>query len=157
MAALREPLERRAFLLLYFAAQVQPAESNMAIGIVEISHIQITVPQAAEEDSKRFYRDLLGLEEIPKPTSPKSRGGAWFRLGSIEIHLSVEDSAIGNNSSRRHICYLVDDVAEAERRLNIAGLEIISDDRPIAGWKRFYVRDPGANKIEIAQRLETAR
>jgi catechol 2,3-dioxygenase-like lactoylglutathione lyase family enzyme len=129
----------------------------MGIGIVAISHIQITVPAAAEEDSKRFYRDVLGLEEIPKPASSKSRGGAWFRRGSVEVHLSVEDAAAGNNSSRRHICYLVADLAQAEIGLSNADVEIIPDDRPIIGWQRFYVRDPGANKIEIAQRLEAVR
>ena len=130
---------------------------KMAIGIVEINHIQITVPRAAEDDSKRFYRDLLGLEEISKPGYLKARGGAWFRQGSVEVHLSVEDAAAQNSESRRHICYLVADLAESEMRLRNAGVEIIPDDRPIAGWKRFYVRDPGANKIEIAQRLETRR
>lgn len=129
----------------------------MGIGIVAINHIQITVPAAAEEDSKRFYRDLLGLEEIPKPASSKGRGGAWFRRGSVEVHLSVEDATAENSSSRRHICYLVTDLAEAETRLSSAGVEIIPDDRPAVGWKRFYVRDPGANKIEIAQRLEAVR
>ncbi|HYV04310.1 MAG TPA: VOC family protein [Blastocatellia bacterium] len=129
----------------------------MGIGILEISHIQITVPRAAEDDSKRFYRDLLGLEEIPKPGYSESRGGAWFRQGSVEVHLSVEDSASQNISSRRHICYVVADLAEAEARLRNAGVEIIPDDRPIAGSKRFYVRDPGANKIEIAQRVESAQ
>jgi len=129
----------------------------MAIGIVGISHIQITVPRVAEDASKRFYRDLLGLEEIPKPGYSKDRGGAWFRQGSVEVHLSIEDAAAHNSSSRRHICYLVADVAEAETRLRSAGVEIVPDDRPIAGWKRFYVRDPGANKIEIAQRVESAQ
>lgn len=129
----------------------------MAIGIVEINHIQITVPRAAEDDAKRFYRDLLGLEEIPKPGYSKARGGAWFRQGPVEVHLSVEDAADQNCESGRHICYLVSDLAESEMRLRNAGVEIIPDDRPIAGWTRFYVRDPGANKIEIAQRLESAQ
>ncbi|MEK6303117.1 MAG: VOC family protein [Acidobacteriota bacterium] len=129
----------------------------MAIEIIEINHIQITVPRMAEEDSKRFYRDLLGLEEIAKPGYLKALGGAWFRRGSVEVHLSVEDVAAENNESRRHICYLVADLAESETRLRNAGVEIIPDDRPIAGWKRFYLRDPGANKIEIAQRVESAQ
>jgi catechol 2,3-dioxygenase-like lactoylglutathione lyase family enzyme len=127
----------------------------MTIGIVEINHIQITVPRAAEEASKRFYRDVLGLEEIPKPGISKARGGAWFRRGSVEVHLSVEDSAAENHLSRRHICYLVADLTEAARQLVSAGVEVIPDERPIAGWKRFYIRDPGANQIEVAQRLES--
>jgi catechol 2,3-dioxygenase-like lactoylglutathione lyase family enzyme len=127
----------------------------MTLGIIEINHIQITVPRAAEEASRRFYRDVLGLEEIHKPGRSKERGGAWFRQGSVEVHLSVEDAATENHSSRRHICYLVTDLPEAARQLVGAGVEVIPDDRPIDGWKRFYIRDPGANRIEVAQRLES--
>ena len=129
----------------------------MAIGLVEINHIQITVPGSAEEASKHFYREVLGLEEIPKPASSKARGGAWFRQGPIEVHLSVEAAATENHSSRRHICYLVADLTEAELQLRSAGIQIIPDARPIDGWKRFYVRDPGENRIEIAQRVESLR
>ena len=121
----------------------------MTIGIVEINHIQITVPRAAEEASMRFYRDVLGLEEIPKPGRSKERGGAWFRQGS------VEDAATENQLSRRHICYLVADLSEAARQLVSAGVEVVPDNRPIDGWKRFYIQDPGANRIEVAQRLES--
>jgi catechol 2,3-dioxygenase-like lactoylglutathione lyase family enzyme len=128
----------------------------MSIGIIEINHIQITVPPSAEEASKHFYRDLLGLEEIPKPGG-SARGGAWFRQGPVEIHLSLEETATSNDLSRRHVCYMVADLTDAETRLIAAGIEIIPDERPMAGWKRFYVRDPGANKIEIAQRLEPVR
>lgn len=35
-----------------------------------------------------------------------------------------------------------------------ASIEIIPDNRPIDGWRRFYVRDPGGNRIEIVERGE---
>ena len=124
----------------------------MALGIIEINHVQITVPRAAEEASKHFYKDILGLEEIPNPVSPRGPSGAWYRQGAVEIHLSVEDDVSDNQRSRRHICYLAQDLAAAERRLREAGIEIISDQQPVPGWLRFYVRDPGGNRIEIAQR-----
>ena len=83
------------------------------------------------------------------------RGGAWYRLGRIEIHLSVEDEAVSNPESKRHICYLVGDLGSAEAELKRAGVEILPDERPIKGWKRFYVRDPGGNRIEIAEQPES--
>ena len=55
--------------------------------------------------------------------------------------------------SKRHICYTVVDLGEAEERFRQAGVEIIPDDLPIPGWRRFYVRDPGGNRLEIAQAL----
>jgi len=126
----------------------------MALKVIEINHIQMTVPSAVEEASKSFYGGVLGLEEIPKPDALKSRGGAWYRSEQIEFHLSIEDNTSDNRSSRRHVCFIVADLEEAERTLLQAGVEIIPDKRPISGWQRFYVRDPGGNRVEIAERVE---
>jgi hypothetical protein len=43
---------------------------------------------------------------------------------------------------------------EAEERFRNAGIEILPDDIPTPGWNRFYVRDPGGNRLEIAQEIE---
>jgi catechol 2,3-dioxygenase-like lactoylglutathione lyase family enzyme len=124
----------------------------MALEITEINHVQITVPGSAEEASKHFYGAILGLQEIPKPAPLRSRGGAWYRHGAIELHLSVEELAAANRDSRRHICFVVADLTEAETTMQEAAIEIIPDNQPIDGWRRFYVRDPGGNRIEIAER-----
>ncbi|HEV7799257.1 MAG TPA: VOC family protein, partial [Pyrinomonadaceae bacterium] len=55
--------------------------------------------------------------------------------------------------AKGHVCFTVADVAFAEERLRDEGVEIIPDDQPVAGKPRFYVRDPGGNLIEIAQRV----
>jgi catechol 2,3-dioxygenase-like lactoylglutathione lyase family enzyme len=129
----------------------------MTLEIIEINHVQTTVPSGTEEASKYFYGAILGLEEIPKPTNSRSQGGAWYRQGAVELHLSIEDPGTDNRSSRRHVCFLVADLAEAERTVREAGVEIIPDHRPMDGWRRFYVRDPGGNRIEIAERVGAAK
>jgi catechol 2,3-dioxygenase-like lactoylglutathione lyase family enzyme len=53
--------------------------------------------------------------------------------------------------SKRHVCYTVSNLAEAEQRFRNGGVEIFPDDIPTPGWSRFYVRDPGGNRLEIAQ------
>lgn len=124
----------------------------MALEILEINHVNITVPRSAEAATKHFYAKVVGLEEIEKPDKLKSRGGAWFRHGSLEIHLSIEDGVSDNAASKRHVCYRVADIGRAEQAFRAAGVEVIPDSRPVEGWLRFYVRDPGGNRIEIAQR-----
>lgn len=124
----------------------------MPLEITEINHVQTTVPSNVEYAAKHFYGSILGLQELPKPTGPRSRGGAWYRCGSVELHLSVEDLPVDNRESRRHLCFMVADLAEAEAAMREAAIEIIPDNQPIEGWQRFYVRDPGGNRIEIAQR-----
>jgi catechol 2,3-dioxygenase-like lactoylglutathione lyase family enzyme len=122
----------------------------MSIGIVELHHVNIRVPKAVEEATKHFYTKIIGLEEIEKPGESKKRGGAWFVCGDLQLHLSLSDGE-ANEASNRHICYRVNDLAQAENRFRNADIEIIADDQPVAGWPRFYVRDPGGNLLEIAQ------
>ena len=128
----------------------------MPLEITELNHIQTTVPSAVEQAAKHFYGAILGLEEIPKPSSPRARTGAWYRCGSVEHHLSVEDLPADNAASKRHVCFMVTDLTEAEAAMREAAIEILPDNQPIQGWRRFYVRDPGGNRIEIAQRSEPA-
>lgn len=120
-----------------------------------IDHFQITVPKAAEAACCAFYRDVLGLREIEKPAELRARGGAWFESSGVQLHVSVEDVPRAENErSRRHVCLRTDDLAAAEDVLRSAGFEILADKQPTRDWRRFYVRDPGGWRVEIAQRAE---
>ena len=123
----------------------------MTIGIIKIGHVNVIVPKPLEDDAKYFYGSVLGLKEIPKPIESQGRGGAWYELGAVQLHLSVKAEP-GNGKG--HVCYTVADVALAEERLRTAGVEIIPDDQPITGHPRFYMRDPGGNLIELAQKKQ---
>ncbi len=122
----------------------------MSAGIVEFNHVNVTVPRTVEEAAKHFYGSTLGLREIAKPEASRRRGGAWYQLGSVQLHLSLEELR-DNEISRRHICLIVADLETARQHLADEGIEIFPDDIPTPGWPRFYVRDPGGNRIEIAQ------
>ncbi len=119
--------------------------------VTQLHHVNVTVPPELETATKEFYGTLLGLEQVPKPPAARQTG-AWYQIGATQLHLSVEDEACGPLSSR-HICYVVSDLGAAEKRFRDAGVEIISDPRPIPGTRRFYVRDPGGNQLEIVQRV----
>jgi catechol 2,3-dioxygenase-like lactoylglutathione lyase family enzyme len=116
-----------------------------------IHHVNVTVPRSLEQATKHFYGVVMGMTEVPKPESSRGRGGAWYQLGPVQLHLSIEDNV--ENKSKRHVCYTVSDLSEAEEQFRQAGVEILADDRPIEGVQRFYVRDPGGNRLEIAQAL----
>jgi catechol 2,3-dioxygenase-like lactoylglutathione lyase family enzyme len=119
-----------------------------------IDHVQITVPRALEAETLQFYRDGLGLREIEKPPELARNGGAWFVVGAVQVHVSIEPvEVVANHASRRHLCYRVPDLAAAENRCRMRGLTVIADTQPTDGWRRFYLRDPGGNRVEIAQRL----
>lgn len=117
--------------------------------IKQLHHVNVTVPSDLEAATKKFYSSVLGLEELPKPEGTR-KSGAWYQIGAVQLHLSIEDGADGRLSAR-HVCFAVSDLDETQRRLQDAGVEIIPDDRPLSGAHRFYVNDPGGNRIEIVQ------
>jgi catechol 2,3-dioxygenase-like lactoylglutathione lyase family enzyme len=128
----------------------------MPLKLETIDHVQVTVPRSVEAEALRFYDTVLGLERIAKPEPLAGNGGAWYRLGALEVHLSPEDDTGASHASKRHVCYVVPNLEEAESELRRQGVKTIPDRQPIAGWARFYIRDPGGNRIEIAQRVVPA-
>jgi catechol 2,3-dioxygenase-like lactoylglutathione lyase family enzyme len=58
--------------------------------ILDLNHVNVVVKDV--EASKRFYCDILGMEDVPRhPTF--TFPGAWLRSGGAEIHLIQEDIA----------------------------------------------------------------
>jgi catechol 2,3-dioxygenase-like lactoylglutathione lyase family enzyme len=115
-----------------------------------VHHIQITYHPAVDAAMQLFYNQVLGLTKITRPEALTQDGGAWYILGDIQLHLSTENNP-NNQSSRRHVCFQVDNLATFEQQLIAHGVEIIPDQRPILGYIRFFIRDPGGNRIEITQ------
>ena len=120
----------------------------MPVEITKLQHVNITVPASLEDAAKRFYGDLLGLEQIEKPDGPRKHIGAWYQLGESQLHLSIEHEP-RNRESNRHVCYSVRDIASALSTFRSAGIEIISEEQLANGGSRFFVRDPAGNMIEI--------
>ena len=121
------------------------------IRLEAIDHVQITVDPAHVNQTLAFYEHVIGLRRIPKSNS---RTGGWFELGPNQLHVGAETVPREQNlASKRHVCFRVADLAQAERALREAGIEIVPDADPAPGWRRFYVRDPGGNRVEIAERM----
>jgi catechol 2,3-dioxygenase-like lactoylglutathione lyase family enzyme len=120
----------------------------MAFEVTALHHVNVTVAAELEAATKEFYGLILGLDQIPKPAASR-QAGAWYQIGETQLHLSVEEEPA--ELSSRHICFTVSDLSEAEKQFRGAGIEIIPDPRPLPGTKRFYVRDPGGNQLEIVQ------
>ena len=125
------------------------------IPLAAIDHVQITVAPEHIDATLAFYENVIGLKRIAKTNS---RTGGWFEHGAFQLHVGAEPSERdGNLASKRHVCFRVTDLAAAEVAMRNAGVAIIADPGPASGWNRFYVRDPGGNRVEIAQKVDVLR
>ena len=100
----------------------------------------------------RFYEGVLGVSQVPKPTAPRRRGGCWFELGDLKIHLGVDGDF--RPARKAHPALLVDDLARLIADLAAAGVDV-TDDEPLEGYDRVYVDDPFGNRIELLEPTPT--
>jgi catechol 2,3-dioxygenase-like lactoylglutathione lyase family enzyme len=115
---------------------------------MRLHHVQVAIPPGGEDEARAFYRDLLGMKEIPKPEALAVRGGCWFRLDTAEIHCGIEQ---GFRPARKaHPALEVEAFDVLMARLIDTGLEIRSDDL-FPGLRRFYVNDPFGNRVEVLE------
>ena len=123
----------------------------MPLRITGIDHVQIAVPRALEAACLKFYREVFAFPEIEKPAELKARGGAWFQVGPLQMHIGVDPDGPPAAKSKRHICFLTSDLAAAKAAAVSAGIAI-EEEGVAEGLSRFFVRDPAGNRIEIGQR-----
>jgi catechol 2,3-dioxygenase-like lactoylglutathione lyase family enzyme len=118
--------------------------------ITGYNHAQISVPPDSAEKVRAFYGQFLGLQELPVPPALQGRGLIWFKVGSQELHVGVEDG-VDRLSTKAHLAYQVDDIAELRRRLVAREFEPIEQPK-IQGFDRFHIRDPFGNRVEFMGR-----
>jgi catechol 2,3-dioxygenase-like lactoylglutathione lyase family enzyme len=111
-----------------------------------LQHVSSPIPEGAQGDVRRFYGDLLGLEELPVPYTLDQSQLVWFAAGDgLELHFFPGEQA---PRSERHFCLNVGDLDQVRRALEAAGLEPY-DSAPIPNRPRFFCRDPFDNLIEF--------
>jgi aminoglycoside 6'-N-acetyltransferase I len=140
---------RCAHLALGYVAHERTIHFSKRIGepsalLRRAAHVNLSIDDVAA--ARRFYGEVLGLEPAPRPADT-GRPGCWFRLGELELHLSLEPDA-DNAGSRRHVAFEAGDLDRLRERLSSANA-LIEEARPMAGVRRFFARDPAGNRLEF--------
>jgi catechol 2,3-dioxygenase-like lactoylglutathione lyase family enzyme len=120
-------------------------ESMLVTGI---DHVQIAAPKGCEPEARNFFGHLLGLAEIEKPEPLRSRGGCWFKAGSLQLHVGVEEEF--RPARKAHLALAVADIDTLYLRLTGAGVRCAWDDA-LGGTRRFYANDPWGNRLELTE------
>lgn len=119
------------------------------MGIVGLDHVQLAIPAGGEAAARGFYAGLLGLCEVEKPAT-LSPSGCWFTGGGVNLHIGIDTDF--RPARKAHPALLVEGLAALRERLAAAGC-VIREDKPLAGYERFFTEDPFGNRIELMERV----
>lgn len=132
------------------------AETAPPIRVKTLDHVTIVVKDL--EHSRRFYCDVLGMQQVDRPNF--SFAGRWFQAGPTQIHLILEHNESGpagilkpeqlRSSRTHHFAFEVDDARAAARRLAELNVPVVSgpQERP-DGAVQVFVADPDGHVVEL--------
>ncbi len=121
---------------------------NIPTFVSGIDHVQLAAPKGCEAEARNFFGRLLELEEIEKPEPLRSRGGCWFKLGSAQLHIGVEEAF--RPATKAHPAFAVNDIDALFAVLKKAGVHCVWDES-LEGVRRFYASDPWGNRLEFTE------
>lgn len=120
----------------------------MAHEFYGIDHVQLAAPAGTEDEARKFFAGMLGMEELEKPPKLRANGGVWFRCGAHQLHIGVEKSFVP--AQKAHPAIHVRDLQALKARILAAGIPV-KDDELLPGADRFYVNDPFGNRLEFLE------
>ena len=121
----------------------------MTIEIRELNHVALHVRDLAA--SMHFYGDILELPQLPRPAFDFP--GAWYALGSQELHLISDETLDPASRRHHHFALLVDDVYAAKAGLTAKGITEFRGPSPRPdGPMQLFFNDPDGYVIECYHR-----
>jgi len=117
--------------------------------IVGLDHAFLTIQEGGEDEARRFYGDVLGLEEIQRPEGLQRSGGVWFQAGGEELHLGTDDAHLRPDARTRDSVSAVRRSWTSSRNGSHSNRFDVKWDDRIEGRRRFYTRDPFGNRLEL--------
>lgn len=114
-----------------------------------VLHAAINVSNLAT--AEHFYGTVLGLNKVERTLK---FAGAWYQLGSFQIHLIVAERnypkpALEEKWGRQaHLAFAIADLEAAKQRLTAANVPMQASS---SGRAAVFVQDPDGYVIELSQ------
>jgi len=132
------------------------------MNIRKLDHVSFLVKDV--ERSRRFYGQVLGLQELPRPNNA-SNSGAWLtdEKHSFEVHLigEAEEGRVAQTHTRyrrdelargqgSHPAFQVESLEAAIQHLRALNVEIVGGPRPRGdGVQQIFICDPDGSMLEL--------
>jgi catechol 2,3-dioxygenase-like lactoylglutathione lyase family enzyme len=117
--------------------------------IRSLNHIAVVTSRL--EESLKFYREVLGFRDLPRPNFKFA--GAWLFNYGLMIHIIAQDSDGGRTDEIQtrdaHIALHTDDLDAVERLLKEHGVPFRKNEVPERNVKQVFFQDPDGFHIEI--------
>jgi catechol 2,3-dioxygenase-like lactoylglutathione lyase family enzyme len=127
----------------------------MGVGLVD--HFNIVIAPSQVEQTLRFYREVLGLREGPRPNF--SNPGWWLYTGAHPVlHISLKEVAptIGATGSFDHIALSATDWPALRASLERHGVEFAEQLVRGNTVRQIFFRDPNGLRVELDFALDDA-
>ena len=127
-------------------------------GVRGLDHVNLRAPAALIERLRRFYIDIVGLQEGPRPTFRSGSRGHWLYAGEQALmHLSI--SADGDGAPQRtgwlsHYAFACDDLTATRARLDAAQMAYEVDVVDERGQVQLFLTDPAGVGVELNFRTD---
>lgn len=116
--------------------------NHMALSVVDL------------QKSEEFYRDVIGLEQIPEPF--KVGKHAWFKVSEHgQLHIIAKSEGIRKHDRNTHLCFSVPSMGDFIARLekmNVNYADLQGNKKPQTrpdGVQQIYLQDPDGYWLEI--------
>ena len=124
------------------------SNSDQPLRGVVISLQHVNVPSTNLQRSRQFYCEVLGLDELPRPTFDVR--GIWLAAGRGQsVHITESESADSN--SINHFALQVIDLDIVLSRLGRIGIECRLGTPVVGAGRQAYLVDPDGNVIELIE------
>lgn len=115
----------------------------------------ITIPVTSLERSRKFYGEVLGLQE--KQDMPDfGRPLIWYQVGPTQIHILPKESVAVNQYDdlsslawNRHVAIGIEDFSEIKQRLDDENLPYCENPNSALGLRQLFFQDPDGNGLEF--------
>ena len=118
-----------------------------------IGHANFRAPAATIERLRRFYVDVVGLREGPRPVFRSGSRGHWLYAGERAIvHLTiaaVSEIAPRHQGCFNHLAFDCDDLESTRARLDAVGIEYETDVVDELHQVQLFLTDPAGIGVEL--------
>ncbi|MER1954883.1 MAG: hypothetical protein ABS913_09225 [Desemzia incerta] len=113
-----------------------------------LDHIQITAPLGTEKETRHFFTEILGCQEIEKPESLSHFESLWFDTGKHVLHVGLDKDF--HAEKRGHPAFEIANLVGLMDRLTEYNIPF-EEDYNLPGARRFYTYAFFGHRMEFLE------